>query len=194
VAGDLTRADRELSLLERAASATGHRLTTARYWDASAEVLLARGDGSHAEAALSQSVDLWRAQERPYEEAVALTALGRLSQQYGHPEAAFVQTRAHGLFRQLGVGSSLAAPRGPHPAMGHPRSRRRTARERDLLSERERELVLLIDQRCDTNDIAQRLIISRATVRTHIRNIFRKLSVNSRAELRLIARERRLIP
>ena len=66
------------------------------------------------------------------------------------------------------------------------------------LSERELEVLRLLDSDLDGPDIARELTVSLPTVRTHTRNIYAKLGVNSRraavrraAELGLLAGERR---
>lgn len=55
------------------------------------------------------------------------------------------------------------------------------------LSSREREVLLLLVQGKDTGDIAKTLFISNATVRVHIRSIYKKTAVHSRQELLAMA-------
>jgi DNA-binding NarL/FixJ family response regulator len=52
----------------------------------------------------------------------------------------------------------------------------------NLLSARELEVLLLLDQHLGTEEIAQRLIISEHTVRSHVKNLLAKLGVSSRRE------------
>ncbi len=65
------------------------------------------------------------------------------------------------------------------------------------LSERELEVLRLLESDLDGPDMARELTVSLATVRTHTRNIYAKLGVNSRraavrraAELGLLSRTR----
>ena len=65
------------------------------------------------------------------------------------------------------------------------------------LSERELEVLRLLESDLDGPDIARELTVSLATVRTHTRNVYAKLGVNSRraavsraAELGLLSRTR----
>ena len=58
-----------------------------------------------------------------------------------------------------------------------------TALSRAGISEREREIVYLVLEGRGNRDIAERLFISPNTVKTHIRNIFKKMDVKSRFEL-----------
>jgi DNA-binding NarL/FixJ family response regulator len=51
-----------------------------------------------------------------------------------------------------------------------------------VLSARELEVLLLLDQHLGTEEIAQRLIISEHTVRSHVKNLLSKLGVSSRRE------------
>src|SRR5947209_15384492 len=51
-----------------------------------------------------------------------------------------------------------------------------------LLSARELEVLLLLDEHHGTEEIAQRLFISEHTVRSHVKSLLRKLGVSSRRE------------
>ena len=50
-----------------------------------------------------------------------------------------------------------------------------------VLSSREREVLSLLARGCNGNDIAEKLVLSPATVRTHINNAMGKLSARTRA-------------
>ena len=50
------------------------------------------------------------------------------------------------------------------------------------LSAREVEILLLLDERLDTHEVARRLFISEHTVRSHVKSLLRKLDVSSRKE------------
>ncbi len=50
------------------------------------------------------------------------------------------------------------------------------------LTEREREILSLLAEGMDTREIAERLTLSRATVRNHVQHILNKLEVHSRLE------------
>jgi DNA-binding NarL/FixJ family response regulator len=51
-----------------------------------------------------------------------------------------------------------------------------------LLSAREVEVLLLLDERLGTDEIAQRLFISEHTVRSHVKSLLKKLDASSRRE------------
>jgi DNA-binding NarL/FixJ family response regulator len=60
-----------------------------------------------------------------------------------------------------------------------------------LLSAREVEILLLLDERLETDEIARRLFISEHTVRSHVKSVLRKLDVSSRREaLEKLAQQR----
>jgi len=52
----------------------------------------------------------------------------------------------------------------------------------ELLSARELEVLLLLDDHLGTDEIAKRLFISEHTVRSHVKSLLRKLGVSSRRE------------
>jgi LuxR family maltose regulon positive regulatory protein len=61
------------------------------------------------------------------------------------------------------------------------------------LTNREIDVLELLAQRLTNKEIAERLVISLATVRTHNRNIFAKLNVNNRRQAAIRARALGLI-
>jgi two-component system, NarL family, nitrate/nitrite response regulator NarL len=62
----------------------------------------------------------------------------------------------------------------------------------EVLSAREVEILLLLDEHLDTHDVAKRLFISEHTVRSHVKSLLRKLDVSSRKEaLEALGRARR---
>src|SRR5437879_3688573 len=63
-------------------------------------------------------------------------------------------------------------------------------REKPLLSDREKEIVQLVAQGYRNKEIGERLFISEQTVKNHLHNIFDKLGVSDRLELR--SEERRV--
>jgi two-component system nitrate/nitrite response regulator NarL len=55
------------------------------------------------------------------------------------------------------------------------------------LSQREREIVVLVAQGFKNKEMAERMFISEQTVKNHLHNIFDKLGVSDRLELALYA-------
>jgi len=68
------------------------------------------------------------------------------------------------------------------PQVGAAQKASPSASQAALLSEREREVVLLIADGLSNQEIAERLFISVATVKTHINNILNKLGVSNRMQ------------
>ncbi|KAF1686322.1 DNA-binding response regulator [Pseudoxanthomonas broegbernensis] len=59
--------------------------------------------------------------------------------------------------------------------------------EAEKLTAREREVLVLVSKGCRLPELAEKLRISRHTVSDHLKSIYRKLNVNSRAEAALEA-------
>jgi len=59
------------------------------------------------------------------------------------------------------------------------------------LTPREWEVIDLLTEGCSTDDMASRLVVSSETVRTHVKNILRKLDARSRGEAVATARRMR---
>ncbi|MCY1406184.1 HTH-type transcriptional regulator MalT [compost metagenome] len=64
---------------------------------------------------------------------------------------------------------------------------------RETLTEREQQVVALLAQGGQGRDIARHLRLSEHTVKTHLRNLYRKLGANGRAQATAIARARGLL-
>ena len=61
------------------------------------------------------------------------------------------------------------------------------------LTRREREVLALLVQGMSNPEIAERLVISRSTVKVHISSILSKLGVSSRAEAISVAIQNKLV-
>jgi len=70
------------------------------------------------------------------------------------------------------------------------RTRQEKEREADALqalTPREREVFRLVAQGCTNAEIAERLVLSEKTVKTHVRNISNKLNLSGKGEMRVLA-------
>lgn len=63
----------------------------------------------------------------------------------------------------------------------------KSGRERAQLSQREREIIVLIAQGYKNKEIAEKMFITEQTVKNHLHNVFDKLGVSDRLELALYA-------
>ena len=77
------------------------------------------------------------------------------------------------------------------------RTRQEKQREADALqalTPREREVFRLVAQGCTNAEIAERLVLSEKTVKTHVRNISNKLNLSGKGEMRVLAAQLGLVP
>ena len=74
-----------------------------------------------------------------------------------------------------------------HIASSGVNSNNKTSRERAQLSQREREIIILIAQGYKNKEIAEKMFITEQTVKNHLHNVFDKLGVSDRLELALYA-------
>ena len=124
----------------------------------------------------------------------SLSILDRLAAQREQLDAALAA--AGTLFSPLHVAASSLSP-GPVPAVEPsdrpaPRFGAPDAVRRWRFTEREREVLELLVMGATNGQIAGRLVVSESTVKSHVKHIFRKLGVTTRAEA--IARYLRSAP
>jgi DNA-binding NarL/FixJ family response regulator len=65
----------------------------------------------------------------------------------------------------------------------------RDASELDDLTEREREVLMLVARGMTNGDIAAHLFLSEGTVKTHVKRIFAKLDLHDRTQAVILAYE-----
>jgi len=120
----------------------------------------------------------------------ALPELGRthllwgewLRRQRRRREAREQLRRAHELFESLGAGGFAQRAAAELLATGE-RARKRDDTTRDELTPQETRIAKLAAEGASNSEIAEKLFISSSTVAYHLRKVFRKLNVNSRARL-----------
>jgi DNA-binding CsgD family transcriptional regulator len=155
---------------------------------ATAVVALASGDASSASDAALASADAADDAGLPVEAALSRTLAGRALAQTGRTEQAVTELeRAAEAFNSCGARRYRDATDHELRRLGvrvHRSSRPGAVGAGGVaaLTEREREVAGLVVDRRTNSEIAEILFLSPKTVETHLRNIFRKLDVSSRAE------------
>ncbi|MFC5289873.1 response regulator [Actinokineospora guangxiensis] len=99
--------------------------------------------------------------------------------------------------RTIAAGDILIAPHITHQLIEtyarHHRADALPARELDALTARETEVLRLVGNGLTNGQIAQRLVLSEATVKTHVKRVMGKLGLSSRAQAVVVAYESGLI-
>ena len=155
---------------------------------ATAAVALAEGDAVTAEAQALLAAELAEAVGMPVEAAVARTVAGRALAELGDRERAVheLELAAATLDRCGAVRYRDAAQRALRQLGRHIHRRTRpgdSAGGVSALTGRELEIAELIVDRKTNAEIARELFLSKKTVETHIRNMFRKLDAGSRVDI-----------
>jgi DNA-binding CsgD family transcriptional regulator len=174
-----------------AAAAETAQLPLAAAWAdrAAAAVALHSGDADCAVVrALASAAGAQRV-GAPVEEALARTLAGRALVLAGEGEHAVAELqRAAAAFEACGALRYRERAERELGKLGRRPHRRTHAGDRDAigvgsLSERELQVAWLVVDRRTNSEIAATLFLSRKTVETHLRNIFRKVGVSTRVEL-----------
>ncbi len=109
---------------------------------------------------------------------------GLLASHLGDPAADGLFVAATAAYERVGASELLAELQSrrqqPSSVLPHPFND---------LTPREEEVLVLIARGLSNDDIAAKLVVSRATVRNHITRIFQKLHVRSRAQAIVLARD-----
>ena len=179
--GDRERAATLLPAIDEQSAATGTAFMRG-------QALRCRGLVDQDPDMLLEAVTLYRQCPRPLElasacedAAVVLAAADRLE------EAIPLWEEAADVYGGLGAERGLNRVRADLRQHGVTRSKRsrhtRAASGWDSLTATEHKVVALITERLSNPEVAERLFISRHTVESHLKHIYRKLGVNSRVEL-----------
>jgi DNA-binding CsgD family transcriptional regulator len=173
---------------QASAAAVGVRSATAMASRASAALALADGDAAAAAQQALQAGELADAVGLPVEAALARTIAGRALAELGHKDRAVheLELAAAALDRCGAVRYRDSAQRELRQLGQHIHRRTRPGHSDhgvSALTGRELEIAQLIVDRKTNAEIARELFLSKKTVETHIRNMFRKLDAGSRVEI-----------
>ncbi len=102
-----------------------------------------------------------------------------------------------GAIRVVAKGEALLAPSVTRRLIAEfasrPDPKRSSPSELEALTEREREVLVLVAEGCSNAEIAEKLVISPATAKTHVSRIMTKLYARDRAQLVVTAYETGLV-
>lgn len=186
--GDRARAASLLPAIDDQATATGTPFMQG-------QALRCRGLVEQDPDTLLQAVELYRQCPRPLElaagcedAAVLLASVGRLD------EAVPLWDESVGLYESLGAERDLARVASQLRQSGVKRGTRRAHAKAtsgwESLTGTELKVVALVAQRLSNPEVAERLFVSRHTVESHLKHVYRKLGLSSRLELAAAAQER----
>ena len=187
--GRRSEAARSAARTEAAAAALQLRMADSMADRAAAAVALNAGD---PDSAAKRALDAAAAADdvgAPIEAALAQTLAGRALAQAGQPDRAVAELKhAASELHACGALRYRAAAERELRSLGHRVHRRTRPGHGDgagvaSLTGREMQVARLVVDRRTNPEIADALFLSPKTVETHMRNIFRKLQVSSRAEV-----------
>ena len=179
----LDRADDLVDVLADAAKA--RRLDfEARLAAMRARLAVARGRPEEAVTHFEESLQLFDEDDPWLDRALTHHAYGQLLRARGERRHAVTQLRtAHEMLSSVGAGPFVARVDADLANSGirAPSQERRSTLE---LTDRERDVAVLVAQGLSNPEVAEQLYISRKAVEYHLRNIYGKLAITSRRELR----------
>jgi DNA-binding NarL/FixJ family response regulator len=155
------------------------------------DLVMPRMDGAAATARITR--------DHPRTRVVILTSFGEMAR----VRAALASGAAGYLLKDAGpaevAAAILAAARGDvflDPAVARQLTREMVAPPTGVsaLTERERAVLILVARGKSNREIADDLVISERTARTHVSNMLRKLQLSSRTQAALVAIREGLVP
>jgi ATP/maltotriose-dependent transcriptional regulator MalT len=183
--GQPDRADDLVALLAKGAES--RRLDfAARLAALRARLAVARGRPDEAVAEFEVSLRLFDADDPWLDRALTHHAYGQLLRAKGDRRHAVTQLRsAHQMLSSVGASPFVARVEADLANSGirAPSRERRSSLE---LTDRERDVAALVAQGLSNPEVAEQLYISRKAVEYHLRNIYGKLAISSRRELRAV--------
>ena len=187
--GNRDAAERSAASARSSSTAAGLRLPTAMAYRAAAAVALAHDDARTAADQALASADLAEAVSAPIEAGLSRVIAGRALAHLGQRdraiellEQAASELDLHGAARYRDEAQQELRRLGQRI---HRRTRPGDPDQTGIatLTARELEIARLLVDRKTNGEIASQLFLSKKTVETHIRNMFRKLDANSRVEI-----------
>ena len=181
--GTVEAAARQVDQLEQAAADRALDFR-ARVLGLRARVAQARGDLDQAASLFQQALELFGADDPLLDRALLQHAFGSLLRARGDRSAALDQLRsAHQLLAAMGA-EPFRQRVAEDLARSGLRSAGQTARAPLALTEREQDVVALVARGLTNREVAAELYVSTKAVEYHLGNIFGKLGISSRRELR----------
>ncbi|HSL14974.1 MAG TPA: AAA family ATPase [Actinomycetota bacterium] len=184
-----TEAERAASVAEVTAAATGLPLADVWADRAAAAVALHAGDTARATECALASADAAEEVGAPIEAALSRTLAGRALAQGGESGRAVAELqRAAAALDACGALRYREGAERELGKLGHRPHRRTRPGNTDgsgieSLTERELQVARLVVDRKTNPEIAAELFLSQKTIETHLRNIFHKMDVTTRAAL-----------
>ena len=177
---------------EALAAARRYPLLAARLAHARAQLAIAHHTPEAAIEPLERARETLQALEMPYERALIALAYGQVLRREGRRRAASaLLLEARETFASLSALPALRRAERELTASGL-RPAARSARDYARLTPQETAVTRLVVSGMTNREVAKELMLSAKTVEFHLRNIYLKVGVRSRAELRTRARENEL--
>lgn len=182
--GDIDAAERHLDRLERAADEHGLTLR-ARTLGLRARVTVARGDRNAAAAGFDAAIAAMGADDPQLDRALLHHSYGRLLHARGDRRNAVEQFRtAQRNLERLGADPFRARVAADLEACGLRAAAESATRSVLELTEREQDVAALVSKGLTNREVAAELYVSEKAVEYHLRNVFGKIGITSRRQLR----------
>jgi len=190
--GRLADAEAFIAEAEELAAARANPLLAARLAHARGKLHFARHETEPAAAALGEALSIVEPLAMPYEQALIELSRGQVLRRSGERRAAAaVLVDAHGRLSRLGAQPALQRCEHELSACGLAPSARKT-RDYTALTPQELAVTRLVVLGMTNREVSEELMLSTKTVEFHLSNIYTKLAVRGRSELRARARANQL--